>query len=140
MVVRIGQENILWGYRRIVGELKKLGHTIASNSVKTILKEHGVHPTPEKIHRKQPPMPWSQFLQAHMETLVACDFFTKKEGMRLRPRKTIRRWPSGQFRPHRCPGDPVGSSLLCNRLVIGGGDFGIFFFLRLTSVYYMIYL
>jgi hypothetical protein len=27
-----------------------------------------------------------------------------------------------------------------NRLVIGGGDFGIFFFLRLTSVYYMIYL
>jgi putative transposase len=77
LVVRIGRENILWGYRRIVGELKKLGHTIASNSVKAILKEHNIHPTPEKIHRKQPPMPWGQFLQAHMETLVACDFFTK---------------------------------------------------------------
>lgn len=25
VVVRIGSENLLWGYRRIVGELKKLG-------------------------------------------------------------------------------------------------------------------
>jgi len=69
LVVRIGQENILWGYRRIVGELKKLGHNIASNSVKTILKQHGIHPTPEKIHRKQPPMPWGQFVASHADSL-----------------------------------------------------------------------
>jgi hypothetical protein len=34
----------------------------------------------------------------------------------------------------------IRNALRRNRLVIGGGDFGIFFFLRLTSVYYMIYL
>ena len=75
--MRIGKENFLWGYRRIVGELKKLGHSIGTTTVKRILLEHGIHPTPEKNERRQPPMPWSQFVHAHMESLVACDFFTK---------------------------------------------------------------
>ena len=37
LVVRMGTENLLWGYRRIVGELKKLGHYIGTSSVKRIL-------------------------------------------------------------------------------------------------------
>jgi putative transposase len=77
LVVRMGKENLLWGYRRIVGELKKLGHTIGHSTVRRILVEEGVHPAPEKKQYRQPPMPWNQFIASHMESLVACDFFTK---------------------------------------------------------------
>jgi putative transposase len=77
LVVRFGRENLLWGYRRIVGELKKLGYIVCATSVKRILLDEGIHPTPEKRQRRQPPMPWGQFIAAHMESLVAADFFTK---------------------------------------------------------------
>ena len=77
LVVRMGKENLLWGYRRIVGELKKLGYAIGHASVRRILLEEGVHPTPEKKQHRQPPMPWNQFIASHMESLVACDFFIK---------------------------------------------------------------
>lgn len=76
VVIRIGSENLLWGFKRIVGELKKLGLYAGANSVKRILNEAGIHPSPER-HRKKPALPWSTFIRAHMETMVACDFFTK---------------------------------------------------------------
>jgi putative transposase len=77
LVVRMGKENLLWGYRRIVGEMKKLGYAVGHASVRRILIEADVYPTPEKKRQRQPPMPWSQFIASHMESLVACDFFTK---------------------------------------------------------------
>jgi putative transposase len=52
VVVGIGSENLLWGYRRIVGELKKLGLHAGANSVRRILDDAGIHPTPER--KKQP--------------------------------------------------------------------------------------
>jgi putative transposase len=76
LVRHLGRENIQWGYRRIVGELRKLGAYITHNTVKKILLEDGIHPTPEKIMKK-PPVPWTTFVSAHMESLIACDFFTK---------------------------------------------------------------
>jgi putative transposase len=77
LVIRMGRENLLWGYRRIVGEMKKLGHCICATSVKRILADEGIHPTPEKNQHRQPATPWAQFVAAHMESLVATDFFTK---------------------------------------------------------------
>ena len=76
VVTRIGSENLLWGYKRIVGELKKLGLYAGANSVKRILNEAGIHPSPER-RKKKPALPWTTFIQAHMETMVACDFFSK---------------------------------------------------------------
>ncbi|WP_171006908.1 integrase core domain-containing protein [Shimia litoralis] len=76
VVTRIGSENLLWGYKRIVGELKKLGLYAGANSVKRILNEAGIHPSPERRNKK-PALPWSTFISAHMESMVACDFFTK---------------------------------------------------------------
>ena len=75
-IIRIGSENLLWGYKRIVGELKKLGLYAGANSVKRVLSEAGIYPSPEK-RKKKPSLPWSTFVQAHMESMVACDFFTK---------------------------------------------------------------
>ncbi|WP_227657720.1 integrase core domain-containing protein, partial [Candidatus Magnetaquicoccus inordinatus] len=45
-------------------------------SVKRILTDAGIHPTPEK-EKKKPPIPWLTFIKAHLESIVACDFFTK---------------------------------------------------------------
>jgi hypothetical protein len=39
--VRLGHENPQWGYKRIVGELKGLGITVSSTSVRKVLLEEG---------------------------------------------------------------------------------------------------
>nr|CRH05948.1 putative integrase core domain containing protein [Candidatus Magnetococcus massalia] len=76
LVIRLASENILWGYRRIVGELKKLGLYAGHSTVKRILNDAGIHPSPEKS-KPTPPLPWDVFVKAHMESALACDFFTK---------------------------------------------------------------
>ncbi len=48
LVLRLARENVLWGYRRIVGEMKKLGLYLGPSSVKRILQEFGIFPAPEK--------------------------------------------------------------------------------------------
>src|SRR3984893_336424 len=48
LVVRIAMENPTWGYTRIRGGLKSLGHDIARNTIKAILKDHGIEPAPER--------------------------------------------------------------------------------------------
>jgi putative transposase len=58
------------------GELKKLGLYAGANSVKRILNDAGIHPSPER-RKKKPALPWATFIRAHMETMVACDFFSK---------------------------------------------------------------
>ena len=76
LVASIAVENLLWGYRRIAGELKKLGIVVGATSVKRILAEQDIYPTPEK-DRKKPPVPWMEFVHAHLDVLAACDFFVK---------------------------------------------------------------
>ena len=44
MVVRMANENPTWGYTRIRGGLKSLGHEVARNTIKAILKDHGIAP------------------------------------------------------------------------------------------------
>lgn len=46
-MLQLAQENS-WGYTRILGEPKKLGiQSISRNTVKNILKDHGLDPGPE---------------------------------------------------------------------------------------------
>ena len=52
--------------------LKRLGHDIARNTIKTILKDHGVEPAPERGAKT----PCKTFLAAHWDGLAAADFFT----------------------------------------------------------------
>jgi putative transposase len=72
LVVRMAQENPTWGYTRIRGGLKRLGHDVARNTIKAILKDHGIEPAPERGAN----MPWKAFLAAHWDSLAAADFFT----------------------------------------------------------------
>ena len=77
LVLRMADENMRWGYRRIVGELKKLGIRIGSTTVRKILKESDIHPAPDKAFKK-PAVPWTTFVHAHMDSMAGCDFFTKR--------------------------------------------------------------
>jgi len=76
LVRRMPVENALWGCKRIVGELKKLGCRVCASTVRRILEEEGIHPLPTKA-RSKPPVEWTTFVHAHMDSLIACDFFTK---------------------------------------------------------------
>ncbi len=70
LVVTMARGNDGWGYTRIVGALKYLGHVICRNTVKRILKDHGIEPAP---HRG---MSWKTFVKAHWGAIAACEFFT----------------------------------------------------------------
>jgi putative transposase len=54
LVVRMATENPTWGYTRIRGGLKHLGHDVARNTIKAILKDHGIEPAPQRRTK----MPW----------------------------------------------------------------------------------
>jgi len=72
LLVRMAQENPRWGYTRIQGALLNLGHNIGRNTIKRILKEHGIQPAPLRGRT----MSWSTFIKAHLGAIVAADFFT----------------------------------------------------------------
>ena len=67
--IRLARENPLWGYRRIHGELTKLGVTIAPSTVWEILHTAGIDPAP----RRTGPT-WRQFLHAQATGVLAVDF------------------------------------------------------------------
>jgi putative transposase len=66
----MSEENSRWGYRRIQGELLKLGVRLAPSTIARIMKDHGLGPAP----RRGGPT-WRQFLRAQASGVVATDFF-----------------------------------------------------------------
>ncbi|MBI3843546.1 MAG: transposase [Planctomycetes bacterium] len=72
LVVRMARENPRWGYRRIQGALSNVGHNVAFNTVKRILRSHGIEPAQERGTKTT----WALFLKSHWSTLAAADFFT----------------------------------------------------------------
>ncbi len=69
LVVRMATENPLWGYRRIHGELTKLGLAVAPSTVWEILHAAGIDPAP----RRSDPT-WRQFLHVQAAGILAVDF------------------------------------------------------------------
>ena len=72
LIVRVAQENPTWGYTRLRGALKNLGHELGRNTIKRLLAEHGIAPAPERGKS----MSWSTFLKAHWGAIAATDLFT----------------------------------------------------------------
>jgi hypothetical protein len=70
LAVRMAADNPSWGYTRIQGALKNLGHRVARSTIAKILREQGIPPSRER------PMTWRTFLRAHWHALFAADFFT----------------------------------------------------------------
>ena len=61
-----------WGYGRIHGELKKLRIRISGATVARVLRENGFDPGPKRGRGT-----WHDFIQRHVKTVWATDFFTK---------------------------------------------------------------
>jgi putative transposase len=46
LILRMATENPAWGYTRIQGALKNLGHDVARTTVAKVLKDNGIPPAP----------------------------------------------------------------------------------------------
>jgi transposase InsO family protein len=71
LVLRLARENPRWGYERIVGELAGVGVRVSATTVAKILRQAGVSPASARAQ-----VSWRDFLRAHADSIIACDFFT----------------------------------------------------------------
>jgi putative transposase len=71
LVLRLARENPSWGYRRVHGELCRLGYKIGASTVWAILRRAGVDPAPIRSA-----LTWRRFLRAQAKSVLAVDFFT----------------------------------------------------------------
>jgi putative transposase len=71
VVLRLARENPRWGYARIVGELAGVGVRVSATTVAKILRQAGVSPAGARAQ-----LGWRDFLRAHADSIIGCDFFT----------------------------------------------------------------
>jgi transposase InsO family protein len=72
LALRLARENPRWGYKRLQGELAKLGHRVGRSTVRDLLKRVGLPPAPERSRRG---ISWRSFCRHYRQQVLACDFF-----------------------------------------------------------------
>ncbi|MGO4423985.1 integrase core domain-containing protein, partial [Streptomyces sp. MCAF7] len=72
LVIRLAIENPRWGFRRVHGELRRLGHKISPATVRRVLRATGLRPAPRREAARGE---WAAFLKAQAHGLLATDLF-----------------------------------------------------------------
>lgn len=72
-IVRLAQDNAGLGFKKLEGELRKLGFAVGKSTIRRVLRRHGIPPAPERTRQDSS---WRTFLNHYKEQVLACDFFT----------------------------------------------------------------
>jgi putative transposase len=112
LIVRLAAENPRWGYRRVQGELLRLGVQVSATAIRATLRRRGLDPAPRRAS-----MTWRAFLRQQAAGILACDLLHRRHRLAQtavravlhRARHPARPPGRGHRQPQRRLGCPAGT-------------------------------